>query len=162
MSHLARAMISRQFLDKECIEKAIGILGFEVKKEGNIYSLCCGFSLSQTAKGFEIVYESGNIKHLSLLQKFPEIYDRAVKEKIEHLKKEEDSALASFASEEEKKTQEIRLRRERMALEQKMREEKAAIQKKGDAILEAAKKLGYTVKTETKNGERILVCVRRK
>ena len=162
MSHLARAMIGRQFLDIDCIEKAIGILGFEVKKEGNTYILCSGFSISQTAKGFEIVYESGNTKHLSILKKFPETYDRAVKEKIEHLKKEEENALAMFASEDERKAQEIRLRREILALEQKQKEEKAVIKKKGDAILEAAKKLGYTVKSEIKNGERVLVCVRRK
>lgn len=170
MSNLVRARINRQFMDTECIEKAIQELGWSLYKVGNTYTLCDGFILIQTDNGFKLIYNEANEKHRNFVNKFPEVYDRQVQDKIERLRREElelmkmdeDRVLSVFASEEEKKAREIQLRRERMALEQKKKEEKIAIQKKGDAILEKAKKLGYEVRTENKNGERILVCVRRK
>jgi hypothetical protein len=93
------------------------------------------------------------------------MYDLKIEEKIQKLRLEEarvkeEAALQQF-SQEERRKQELELRRKRMKMENERKKELEEKNRKVNNILERAKKYGYEIREERVGTERIIQLVKR-
>lgn len=165
MSHISKAVIRRAFHDRECIQESLEKLNVCYNQQGNSYVIGSGLTIENTSEGCLINYYAGSPEHLSFISNFTKMYDLKIEEKIEKLRLEEarvkeEAALQQF-SQEERRKQELELRRKRMKMENERKKELEEKNQKVNNILERAKKYGYEIREERVGTERIIQLVKR-